>query len=40
MRKTVSNEEIKKIMDENKVVNNSPREFIRKTRAALKLIPQ
>ena len=26
MRKTVSNEEIKKIMDKNKVVNNSPRE--------------
>ena len=40
MRKTVSDEEIKKIMDKNKVVNNSPREFIRKTRAALKLIPQ
>ena len=32
--------EIKKIMDENKVVSNSPREFIRKTRAALKLIPK
>ena len=40
MRKSMNDEEIKKIMDENKVVNNSPREFIRKTRAALKLIPQ
>ena len=40
MRKSMNDEEIKKIMDENKVVSNSPREFIRKTRAALKLIPK